>query len=152
MSNPIPELDRYSDQNERGLSDELDIRQAQRFTELHPEIYFSERNGSLLRGWIESRGGCISVRNLEIAARELLKQGALETRPVIPEPAPSEPTKYSPPKVRRVIPTQAEQQLHAEVVSRYADRPFENDVARKKRDEQLRRASIADRIAKRNAR
>jgi hypothetical protein len=148
----IPRLDRYSDQNERGMSDILDVRQAQQFTELHPEIYFSERNAELLQGWICSRGGCISVRNLEIAARELSKTGALETRPPNPPVPARKPNNGSDRGVVRVANTIfVRDSVRSEDRSKYADQPYESDVVRKKRDEQLRLAATRDRLERRKA-
>jgi hypothetical protein len=150
-----PRLDLYSDTNHEPETDaHLDIVAAQRFADLHGidgdgTVYLSERNSALLRGWLFSRGARISVRNLEIAARELA--GQLEQRPA-PEPQPIPHVDRGIKSFRNATVVRVGGNISREDIEAYSDKPFESDVARKKRDEVLRRAATADRIACRSTR
>jgi hypothetical protein len=150
-----PRLDLYSDTNHEPETDEhLDVVAAQRFADLHGiegdgSVYLSERNSALLRGWLFSRGARISVRNLEIAARELA--GQLEKR-AEPEPEPVSQIDRGIKSFRNTTVVRVGGNVSRQDIEVYADKPYESDVARKKRDEALRRAATADRIARRTTR
>jgi len=131
------------------MAELLDSKAGERFKELHPDYYGCERNSSLLRGWIVARGGCVSLRNLEYAFHAL--KDSLEKRPSEPVESVRKTNNGSDRGVIRVADVRVVRDpVTPEDRAIFADKPFESDVTRKKRDEQLRRVATADRIARRN--
>jgi hypothetical protein len=100
----------------------------------------SKKNGDALEKWLDDRGLDVTVENLFKAFQYCVKarlirptsaaQGIISTKNTI---------------VVRDAVSSADRE-------KFADKPFESDVARKKRDEQLRLAAIRDRVARRKVR
>jgi hypothetical protein len=127
----------------------LDRKGAEAFLEAHPDFYGSEKNAQLLQDWVNQHGGCGSARNFEIAYRVLSAAGKLERRPKPKPEPPRRPTLEE----RGIIDLRNVRVVREAVTpedrAKYADKPYESDVARKKRDEALRLAAVRDRIARR---
>jgi hypothetical protein len=79
----LPRLDYDSDQPNLTLElrQTLNQRGVEQFMEATPEYVDNDRNNDLMCGWIESRGASYSLKNLQLAYRELVKQKALEVEP-----------------------------------------------------------------------
>lgn len=81
MSRVLPQLDEYEKGLPPSVLNELDRRGAEQFIANHPEFFGSDLNSDLLLGWINARGVCFSLRNLEVAYYALLEENAFEERP-----------------------------------------------------------------------
>jgi hypothetical protein len=113
-----------------------------KFKEVCPEWidFQSKKNGDVMEKWLDDRGLDVTVENLFKAFQYCVKarlitptsaaQGIISTKNTI---------------VVRDAVSSADRE-------KFADKPFESDVARKKRDEQLRLAAIRDRVARRKVR
>lgn len=187
MTNKIlPHLDLPEDQNiSPELADRLDEQGIQQFLdswrasgEYDPAEDNSE-NGSLLAGWINSRGVVFSLRNCWVAWRDLRTDGLLVRKAPQPAvtvvPRGAEPTpvlsesalRKSSPAGRPISP-ELKQQYERELAEQrernrdasmpvpmtleearqnFADKPYESDIARKKRDRNLRAEAVASRVA-----
>ncbi len=115
----------------------LDRQGAQQFMLNHEADYFPcEVNAHKLQGWLKAHpGACGSERNFEIAYRVLSAENELLQRPAPPEEPPSEPIRT--PII--FIPDSRQPDTLAE----YADKKFDTDIQRKRRDEQLRQEYLA---------
>jgi hypothetical protein len=144
-------LDKYTDQIESdSVSAELDRRGATFFLAAHPEFYGSPKNAQLLQDWINERGGCGSARNFTLAYRALQNSGKLEKRPLPKLEPVGELTmeERGITSLRNLAYVRNGENITSQDRAEFADKPYESDVARKKRDENLRRAATADRIAR----
>jgi hypothetical protein len=116
------------------------IEAAQEFMRQCPEyaeIYANRANSETLQSYLTRHKLAVTVENSQAAFSYCLAHSLLR---------PAQTNFYDMKKAVFV-----RDSVTPEDRSEYADRPFESDVARKKRDEQLRRAAIADRIAHRKA-
>jgi hypothetical protein len=78
----LPRLDYPEDQNVTPeINAQLDQRGIIQFFEATPDYVDNNRNNALMCRWIESRGASYSLRNLQVAYRELSKQKALDEKP-----------------------------------------------------------------------
>ncbi|HTZ74512.1 MAG TPA: hypothetical protein VMB47_11370 [Candidatus Aquilonibacter sp.] len=155
----LPELDKYEPRHPnsndwtwntfREHEEQLDREAAQKFADLHgPDgdrtVYLSKTNSELLQGWIRERGGRISLKNLELAARELADK--LEKRPEPPQEPPA-PVDRGIKRVGEV--TFVRDAISAEDRAEFRDDPHQSDADRKKAFRELRQAAIAERYARR---
>lgn len=145
----LPETSDWVWSTFREHEEQLDREAAQKFADLHGEngdgtVFLCKNNSDLLLNWLKERNARVSLKNLEIAARELADE--LEPRPE-PDPEPTAPVERGIKRMGEV--TFLRDAISAAHRERYADKPYESDVARKKRDEQLRRDAIAERYARR---
>lgn len=86
----LPILDRREDQPRLSadMNEILDVRGCEQFIEAHPEYYAIPENFQTIRRWLLQHGNAPwSLKNLEIAFRELRGEGKIVERP---EPTPIE--------------------------------------------------------------
>ncbi|MGC1626996.1 MAG: hypothetical protein WA735_09035 [Candidatus Acidiferrales bacterium] len=86
----MPTLDQFEARRwSSEVEEQRDAYAAEQFVADTPQFYRSPRNRDLLLGWLTERGVPITLRNLTVAFRVLLADGALESRPTVeaqPEP------------------------------------------------------------------
>jgi hypothetical protein len=128
---------------EKSNREELDA--AREFLKVCPEYdrnFACRKNSDALIRWLESRALPITTENLFKAFEACVKNRTIR------------PTKEGQGiiNLKQATYIRAGQNIMAEDRKKYADHPYESDVVRKKRDEELRRAAAEDRIARRNAR
>lgn len=115
---------------ERNFSADLNRVGAKNFVENNPDFYGCEENAEVLENFINSHGGSGSERNFAIAYQTL--KHVLIQRPVEPEPVLKPETLQGVPII--FIPDSRT----ADTLETFADKKYESDVTRKKRDERLR--------------
>jgi len=153
MPTPTPTLDTWDDLNVNDpvflkskkepadIMNDIECEGARAFLAAHPEFYATPFNGQMLGVWCAQRAVPITRKNLEVAHRDLAERGLLE----IPATPQSGPLGIETVPVRggsAVAPPTAEE---AAFLKKVADDPALTDHARRKRDELLRRAAVAQR-------
>lgn len=123
-------------------TDRLTVEAIEQFKEQCPDwkIFQSKKNGDIIQQWLDDHGLEVTIGNLFRAfdfcvAHKLIRptlqaQGIISTKNAV------------------VI----RDGISPEDRAKFADKPFESDIARKKRDEQLRLAAIRNRVERRKAR
>lgn len=118
--------------------DRLTVEAIEQFKEACPDwkLFQSKKNGDILESWLDNHGLEATTENLFKAfnfcvAHKLIRptleaQGIISTKNTI--------------VIRDAV--------TAEDRQKFADKPYESDVARKKRDAELRRQAIAERVAR----
>jgi hypothetical protein len=80
----IPMLDQFETKRWRPeVEAQRDAYAAEQFVADTPQFYRSPRNRDLLLGWLAGQGVPVTRRNLTVAFRVLLEDGALESRPTV---------------------------------------------------------------------
>jgi hypothetical protein len=142
-----PRLDSFADipvAEYPGSFDEANAEGCENFIARHAEFYQSEFNAAALLSYLDERLAPYTLKNLEIAYTARLEAGLIAKRPPAPKPA-----------ARKISTIPAEGRLASaeptaeerSVLEKTKDDPNLTDHARRKRDELLRRAAVASRVA-----
>jgi hypothetical protein len=143
----LPRLDQFADFDLQGFDDveELNRVGCEAFVAAHTEFRKSDFNSLALMKFCNDRNVPFTLRNLEIALRAQLEAGLIEKHPSAPRPAPQKiVTTVVEGRSATAEPTQEEMAF----LDKVADNPKLSDHQRKARDEKLRRAAVASRVAK----
>jgi hypothetical protein len=124
------------------MNEVLDKRGAEQFREAHPEYYASPVNTAKMLGWVKEHGGCISLKNLEVALSVLSADGELEKRPEI--------TDYKVTKVPLTAYDKGVQKMHSGLVLRYNTGGIAENQLAGERPERMAEL-LGDTIAEREA-
>jgi hypothetical protein len=131
------------------FQDGINAQGCEAFKAAHPDLPLTEKNSQALIHWCELERVPMTRKNLEVGWRELQAEGKLE---------PTEPTQEAIGKlvkaeieIRPVMgaPTGKPTPEEAATLEKVKDDPTLSDHQRKARDEKLKRAATASRIANR---
>ena len=119
------------------------------FKVAHPEFPATENNSQALIDWCEAELAPMTRKNLEVAWRELQAEGKLEQAEPTQEAIGKLYTKEI--EIRPVEAAQVAEPTDDEktTLDKLRDDPSLSDGTRKRRDEQLKRAATASRLANR---
>ncbi len=127
-----------------GSIDEANAEGCENFIMRHPEFYQSDFNAAALMAWLDERHVPYTLKNLEIAYAAQQQAGLIEKRAASTRPAPK---KIVTTPVEGRIATAEPTAEERSVLEKTKDDPSLTDHACTKRDELLRRAAIASRVA-----
>lgn len=120
-------------------SNQEEIEAATAFLKACPEYdqnFASRKNSDVLVQWLKGRNLGVTVENLLKAFEACVKNRTIR------------PTKEGQGIIDLNKAVFVREAITSEDREKWADKPYESDVARKKRDEALRRAALADRYKK----
>lgn len=120
------------------------------FKAAHPEFPATDKNSQALINWCEAELAPMTRKNLEIAWRELKAEGKLEAKPAAQETIGKLVTNEI--EIRPVEAAQVAEPTSQErkTLEATKDDPGLSDRQRKARDEKLKRAATASRLANRS--
>lgn len=146
MAEVLPRLDQFRDFDLQGFDniEELNRVGCEAFVAAHPDFHKSDFNSVSLMKWCNDRNVPFALRNLEIALHAQLEAGLIQKRPTAPTLAPK---KITTAPVEGRLATAEPTTEERSVLEKTKDDPSLTDHVRKKRDEVLRRASVASRVA-----
>jgi hypothetical protein len=139
MAENLLRLDRYEDFDE--MPAEVNLAGCEAFVTAHAEYFVTPWNAEILIAWLDDKDAPYTLRNLAIAYRDISEKGLIK-KPPASKPEPQEIVTIPVAGSSAVIPPTDEEKT---LLEKTRDDITLTDHARKKRDELLRRAAVAQR-------